>query len=229
MLENPEATAIVWFDAPAETCINRVQQRFDQTLPPNAAKTVMPRFAKQMEPPSLSSDRVRAIYRISSFADAEVLLKHFGVHVPKDASEQFFKYHRTRHLYDLGGATRDDLVYSDGDASAFLNVKQPNLICIEEKIDGANFGIRLAPDGQLVCQNRSHVVNTASHPQVSRINDWLYRHGDALRRILAGGDNMFGEWMAAKHSILYDCLPDLFIALTPRHSVTIAVKSFTKC
>ena len=213
MLENPDATAIVWFDASAETCINRVQQRFDhQTLPPHAAKTVIPRFAKQMEPPSLSADRVRAIYRVSTLADTEVLLKHFGIHVSKDVSEQFFKYHRTRHLYDIGGATRDDLVFSDGDASAFLNVKPPNKICIEEKIDGANFGIRLAPDGNLICQNRSHVVNPASHRQFALMNDWLYRQGDALRSILSSGNILFGEWMAAKHSILYDRLPDLFIA-----------------
>lgn len=207
-----DTTAIVYFDASEKQCQQRAQWRFAHpTLPPHRAHGVIQSFAKQMQPPTLSE--ADSIYRVSSFNDAIVLLAHFGVRVVENVNimkPQFFKYPRTRHLFNVGGASRDDLVISPTDATAFLATSKT--LTIEEKIDGANIGFRLV-NGQVVAQNRAHDEITAStHPQFEALKGWIYRHNDALKCILSNDVILFGEWMAARHSIEYDKLADLFIA-----------------
>ena len=51
----------------------------------------------------------------------------------------FHKFPRTPHIYNLGSATRADLLLDKTDADIFLT----NEITIEEKIDGANLGLRM--------------------------------------------------------------------------------------
>ncbi|KAJ3220830.1 hypothetical protein HK099_003986 [Clydaea vesicula] len=206
---------VIYFSASPEICLKRCEQRLShETVKPNSAKNVVESFHKQFVVPDIKKEKFNALYTVSSFADANLLLKEFGVNVDTQENDfVFIKYPRTRHLYDLGSATRDDLVLAETDSEAFLNMANKQFsLTIEEKIDGANLGFRLNEKGEIVCQNRSHYVNTASHYQFQNLNSWIFQNKEALLKILSQKIILFGEWMFAKHSIFYDNLPDVFIA-----------------
>ncbi len=88
-------------------------------------------------------------------------------------------------------------------------------VVVEEKLDGANLGFSLAPDGTLRTQNRGQYLHPPFSGQFARLPKWLALHGDGLRdtlRLIADCDLMlFGEWCAARHSLDYDRLPDWFL------------------
>jgi atypical dual specificity phosphatase len=118
------------------------------------------------------------------------------------------KFCRTRHLLNLGAATRDDLIMDIREQKDFFNKE----IYIEEKIDGANIGFSIK-DGKIVAQNRSHYVNSATQTQFKELDKWIMNHSAELYDILENGKYiLFGEWLYAKHSIQYNKLPDYFIA-----------------
>lgn len=125
----------------------------------------------------------------------------------------FYKFPRTRHLLNLGAATRDDLILSDKDVSDFLN-RTGEKIVVEEKVDGANLGISVDPvTYQMRVQNRGHFVNASTHKQFCQLDKWLADHQSALWKLLGEtGYVLFGEWLYAKHSIHYTMLPDVFLA-----------------
>jgi len=94
-------------------------------------------------------------------------------------SEPFCKFPRTEHLFDAGGkaVTRDDLLVRDLDF--FLDGNK--MIHVEEKVDGANVGFSLLPNGQILCQNRSHYVTASSQAQFEKLPLWLDQYGEALK------------------------------------------------
>ncbi|THW72892.1 hypothetical protein D6D19_06131 [Aureobasidium pullulans] len=127
------------------------------------------------------------------------------------------KFPRTRHLYNAGSATRDDLILTSSDAEAFLDSSDPSItLTIEEKVDGANLGISLDSSGNFKVQNRSHYVNSKSHAQFKKLDRWLEDHYEGLITVLQvdepGKWILYGEWLFAKHSIHYTSLPDMFLA-----------------
>ncbi|THY75353.1 hypothetical protein D6C86_03755 [Aureobasidium pullulans] len=127
------------------------------------------------------------------------------------------KFPRTRHLYNAGSATRDDLILTSSDAEAFLDSSDPSItLTIEEKVDGANLGISLDSSGNFKVQNRSHYVNSKSHAQFKKLDKWLEDHYEDLTTVLQvdepGKWILYGEWLFAKHSIHYTSLPDMFLA-----------------
>ena len=149
------------------------------------------------------------------------------------AEKNFFKFPRTKHLFDAGGSgvSRDDLLMDPGEEAAFYSAGGPakgrggkgkkkgaaTKVAIEEKVDGANIGISLDPGSlRLRVQNRSHFVDSKSHRQFSAIDSWLDQHSGDLFQILntepVGKYVLFGEWLYAKHSIQYTRLPDYFLA-----------------
>jgi len=147
------------------------------------------------------------------------------------AEKNFFKFPRTKHLFDAGGCgvSRDDLLMDPGEEAAFYSAGGPakgkkakkkgaaTKVAIEEKVDGANIGITLDPESlRLRVQNRSHFVDSKSHRQFSTIDSWLDQHSEGLYQILnsepVGRYVLFGEWLYAKHSIQYKRLPDYFLA-----------------
>ncbi|KAJ3344716.1 hypothetical protein HDU91_000135 [Kappamyces sp. JEL0680] len=208
---NPPS-ACIYFDASADRCIERISRRFNHpTVRSNSGPSVVKSFARQMEPVDVD-EPFDAIYVVSTFGQACRLVEQFGGTVRDASTSDFVKYPRTRHLFDLGGATRDDLCLSDADAAAFLTVQDGIELVMQEKVDGANLGIRLDPKGNIVCQNRTHVVTSSYHPQFSRLGSWIHRHRDALVALLAPGCILFGEWLQARHSIAYDQLDDYFLA-----------------
>lgn len=120
----------------------------------------------------------------------------------------FFRFPHTPHLAWLGeGSPRDDKVLSPNEVTALL----AGDVVVEEKLDGANVGLSLAPDGGLRAQNRGQYLAEPHAGQFSRLPAWLAQHGDALRSALTPNLILFGEWCAARHSLDYAALPDWFL------------------
>ncbi len=121
----------------------------------------------------------------------------------------FFRYPQTPHLVWLGSsAPRDDKVLGISDANLLL--RHP--VTVEEKLDGANVGISVDHFGDLRFQNRGQYLQAPFTGQFSRLNGWATQYGEALAAVLAPGLILFGEWLAARHSVEYDKLPGWFVA-----------------
>jgi ATP-dependent RNA circularization protein (DNA/RNA ligase family) len=121
----------------------------------------------------------------------------------------FFRFPHIPHLAWLGSGTpRDDKVLPAADANALLSGE----VVIEEKLDGANLGVSVAEDGGLRLQNRGQYLVPPFGGQFSRATAWVERRQDELAPALGNDLILFGEWCAARHSIVYDHLPDWFLA-----------------
>lgn len=117
----------------------------------------------------------------------------------------FFRFPHTPHIAWLGqGDPRDDKVLSPAEVQVLL----AGDVVVEEKLDGANLGFSLAPDGGLRAQNRGQYLTEPHAGQFSRLPAWLAQHGDALQAVLSSDLILFGEWCAARHSLDYTALPD---------------------
>lgn len=246
---SPKDTICVYFDVDKDLCIQRADARLDHpTIAYGRSSLAITKTAKMLEPPTLS-EGFACVVKVSSRKACQQLLGKFGIHVGKnnavnDQQEQkqeqeqdhqdqqdqedndnlfrldLVKFPRTRHLYNFGSATRDDLLLSDTQRKTFYNCEEDGKIVIEEKIDGANMGITIDCDtANFKVQNRSHFVNSKSHAQFAKLDHWLQQRNDDLWHILTLGETthpskliLYGEWVVAKHSIHYTNLPDTFIA-----------------
>ncbi|WP_074827048.1 RNA ligase family protein [Paracoccus sanguinis] len=120
----------------------------------------------------------------------------------------FFRFPHTPHLAWLGsGGPRGDKVLSQYEMREFL----ANEVIVEEKIDGANLGISYAQDNEILLQNRGSYLSPPYRGQFTRLTSWLGEHAEGLGSVLSPETILFGEWCAAKHSLLYDHLPDWFV------------------
>ena len=123
--------------------------------------------------------------------------------------KDFFRFPSTPHLAWLAkdGMPRDDKVLSPAEAQALLSGN----VVVEEKLDGANLGLSLSPDGALRAQNRGQYLSDPHTGQFARLPAWLTQHEPGLRTVLRPELMLFGEWCAARHSLGYDALPDWFL------------------
>lgn len=83
---------------------------------------------------------------------------------------------------------------------------------IEEKVDGANTGIRFAPDGQMLLQSRGHFLTGG--PREKHFNlfkQWAFSLSGQLQEVLTNRYILYGEWLYAKHTVFYDFLPHYFM------------------
>jgi len=120
----------------------------------------------------------------------------------------FFRYPHTPHLAWLGhGEPRDDKVLSAVDVKTLL----ADDVVVEEKLDGANLGLSLGPDGSLRAQNRGSYLADPHAGQVARLPAWIAQHESSLRAVLRPDLILFGEWCAARHSLDYSALPDWYL------------------
>ncbi len=120
----------------------------------------------------------------------------------------FFRFPHTPHLAWLGeGTPRDDKVLSPNEVIALL----AGDVVVEEKLDGANVGLSLAPDGNLRAQNRGQYLVEPHAGQFARLSAWLAQHSEGLCSVLKPNLILFGEWCAARHSLDYAALPDWFV------------------
>jgi len=120
----------------------------------------------------------------------------------------FFRFPHTPHLAWMGGGIpRDDKVLSAVEADALL----AGQVVVEEKLDGANLGFSVSPDGVLRAQNRGHYLDAPHAGQFARLGQWLAPREEALFDALGEHLVAFGEWCAARHSLAYAALPDWWL------------------
>lgn len=120
----------------------------------------------------------------------------------------FFRFPHTPHLLWLGqGVPRDDKVLSPEEAEALLAAE----VVVEEKIDGANLGISIGPEGEARVQNRGQYLHLPMHGQFEKLHVWLKPRIDSFFDFLDGDLILFGEWCAARHSIGYEHLPNWYV------------------
>lgn len=120
--------------------------------------------------------------------------------------DDFVKYPRTPHLFGSRG-TDDDKHLSPRETAAFL--ADPSLV-VEEKLDGTNVGIHFTAAGRMVLQCRGHEITGGSHPQYDLFKQWTTGKRPTLEAMLEDRLILFGEWLYAKHSVLYRKLPHYF-------------------
>lgn len=223
LLHNPEKDQVilVHFATAEELCLQRIEQRFDHlTLKPEEGRRAVRHFSEIFERPDQISKNVATLLVVRSIADSEKAIEMLSSCVKQVDSgsgkaskmEKFYKFPRTEHLFNLGGATRDDLVLSPSEFKTFFAQAPGKVITMEEKIDGANLGFSMDENGKILCQNRSHYVDSKYHFQFQSLGSFIFQKRESLERVLQGGRILYGEWMFAKHSIHYTALPDLFIA-----------------
>lgn len=121
---------------------------------------------------------------------------------------------RTPHMPHQPNATSDDPIAEAFEVSGVFT----NQVNIEEKLDGASVGVCLH-DGHPLIRNRDHIINkgyykdTAAKAQFRPIWNWFYENKDKFAALNdLGPYSVFGEWCLAQHGIIYNRLPDWFIA-----------------
>ena len=126
-------------------------------------------------------------------------------------NDKIIKFPRIPHVIDIGGATRDDKIAPHSAITSLINSRQ--IVTIEEKLDGANMGIFINNNNEIIVQNRSHTISASYHPQFKLLTKWIHQHTEDLFEILEPNRHvLYGEWLYATHSVCYTHLPDWFIA-----------------
>lgn len=143
---------------------------------------IVKHFNEILEKPKRITNELNALLVIKSIA---VLGKTFGTFREKaDKLDNFYKF--TEHLFNIGGATRDDLVLSPEDFKTFFESCNIKVIVMEEKIDGANLGfsmerlnVRIDP----IISTASIIFNLNSS-EITFIKRRIFRKGIKDGRIL---------------------------------------------
>lgn len=117
------------------------------------------------------------------------------------------KYPRTPHLQGSrlqpGDSDLQQVPYS---------VLAGRYIVVEEKLDGGNSGLSYTEEIEQLLQCRGHYLTGGPRErQFTQFKAWAATHRDAFFDVLYDRYIMYGEWMAAKHTVFYDALPHLFL------------------
>lgn len=117
------------------------------------------------------------------------------------------KYPRTHHVEGSRLQPGDE----DLDSVPFARLAGRFLVC-EEKLDGANAGLSFDDEGRLLLQSRGHfLTGGVREKHFHLLKQWAHAHVDALRAALGSRHVLYGEWLYARHTIYYDCLPHYFL------------------
>lgn len=121
--------------------------------------------------------------------------------------DQIRKYPRTPHLEGSRLQPGDEDL-----ASIPLAALRGRYVVVEEKLDGANSGLSMDPAGRLLLQSRGHYLDGGPRERHwDLFKRWAAAHSTALTAALTPGMVIYGEWLYAKHTIFYDCLPHYFL------------------
>jgi RNA ligase len=113
------------------------------------------------------------------------------------------KYPRTQHLQGSRLQPGDE----DLEQVAFESIRGRHVV-IEEKVDGANAGLRFADDGRVLLQSRGHFLTGGPRERhFALFKTWASAHQRDLFEALGTRFVMYGEWLYARHTVFYDRLP----------------------
>lgn len=216
---NTKQAWCIYFNYNIEELKYRIVRRVNHPTVKNGLK-ILATLKDQLEEPEYS-EGFSKIIKIENDEHITALLNDFGIaqpiELPPETTSQIVKFVRTRHLVNLGGASRDDLLLTHGEQNSFLQFQ----LDVEEKIDGANLGIVVKADYKISVQNRSHYVSSSYHAQFSLLDNWILKHSDELIALLEPEvEILYGEWCYMKHSIHYTKLPDYFLAFDLYNCIT---------
>lgn len=82
---------------------------------------------------------------------------------------------------------------------------------LEEKVDGGVCGIAWNGERHLAIGKHSTIRPEDNSKKLYGLNSWIYENYEKIQKIPIGWI-IYGEWLRAKHSILYDLLEDYFVA-----------------
>lgn len=117
------------------------------------------------------------------------------------------KYPRTPHLEGSRLQPGDEELAQ----VAFDEIRGLHL-AVEEKLDGANAGLRFDERGRLYLQSRGHfLAGGVREKHFALFKQWAGTHAQALFERLGCRYAVFGEWLFAKHTVFYDTLPHYFL------------------
>lgn len=117
------------------------------------------------------------------------------------------KYPRTHHLEGSRLQPGDE----DLDSVPFEAIRGRHVVA-EEKLDGANAGLRFDAAGRLLLQSRGHfLTGGVREKHFNLFKQWAGGVAHLLRPALGGRYALFGEWLYAKHTVYYDRLPHYFL------------------
>ena len=211
---NPSQCLCIYLTTPSFICIDRAKRRENHpTIKKGGGERIIRDIESKLEVPT-KEEGFMDVIELQDEEDVRNYLKSWKcttieVDYSNDDTQFIHKFPRTPHLFNIGGATADDRLLAPKDHELFSSSDQ---VSICEKVDGAQLGISIDEQYKIMVQNRSHYVNSKSHAQFKKLDKWIIDHADALYEILDPHTILFGEWLFAKHSILYDRLPDYFIA-----------------
>jgi hypothetical protein len=116
------------------------------------------------------------------------------------------KFPRTPHL------SGSELQRGDDPSTVPWSELKGRPVVVEEKLDGANAGIRFGPDGTLLLQSRGHYLEGGPRERhFARMHTWAQTHRPAMWEVLGSRYLVYGEWMYAKHTVFFDALPHWFL------------------
>lgn len=195
----------IYYDLGEDICIDRVKNRENHpTLSGEGGAKIIHDLVKNIDIPNIK-EGFSELLIIKDDNDLEKIKTKFGLN--NDVVDTIMKFPRTKHIYNLGGASRDDLIYDKEELNNFLKIE----LLVEEKVDGANMGL-FFDNGKIKAQNRSHLVDSHYHEQFKLLDKWILNHEEELMNIFKKGNFIiFGEWLYMKHSINYINLPDWFL------------------
>ena len=121
--------------------------------------------------------------------------------------ESIVKYVRTPHLE--GSRLQDG---DDASTQVPYSHLSGKYLVVEEKMDGANSGVRFSDELELLLQSRGHYLTGGSRERhFNLLKSWASYHENALFEVLGDRYLMYGEWCYAKHTVFYDKLPHYFL------------------
>lgn len=125
---------------------------------------------------------------------------------PFGSAMTLLKFPRTRHV-EGSRLQPGDM----GDDKPIKDLAGQSLM-VAEKLDGANCALSFSADGTLLLQSRGHYLTGGGRERhFALFKTWAAAHAQALHAVLGQRFVMYGEWLYAKHTIFYDCLPHYFL------------------
>ena len=208
----PQNCLCIFLSTPKFICLDRAKARTNHpTIKKGGGQRIINDIDSKFEVPS-KDEGFSDVIILEDEEDVRNYLKTWRckqIEIEDKDTNFIHKFPRTRHIFNVGGATVDDRILDAGDSDTFMKEDD---VFIAEKVDGAQLGISIDENYKIVIQNRSHYVNSKSHSQFEKLDKWIIDHTESLFQILNQDTILFGEWLYATHSIAYTKLPDYFMA-----------------